>query len=198
MPCATIARQPNQVRIVRFDEQPDRVMIKVRYSWIFVAALALGGVLTLVKILSATAPKAPQVEFNLINGGKLPIQGLAGKAVIVNFWATSCQPCLEEIPQLTNLYRELRPQGLEIIGVAMPYDPPTRVLQFSQQHGIPYPIALDVHSQIVRAFGDVSLIPTSFLIAPNGNIVFHKTGVLDMGELRRTIFELLREGARIA
>lgn len=134
--------------------------------------------------------QAPAVIFSLIDGSRIELDGLRGRPVMVHFWATTCRECRREIPDLSALHRDLNPQGLEFIAVAMPYDPPNRVLEVAEQTPLPYPVALDIDGDIVRAFGDVSQTPTTFLISPEGEIVFRKTGPLDFDKLRGKIREL--------
>ena len=107
------------------------------------------------------------------------------------FWATTCESCIKEMPHFIELYQELAPRGLEIIGVAMAYDPPNQVMEMRQRIPIPYPIAIDVESKIASAFGNVRLTPTTFLIDPQGQIVIQKTGILDMKELRSRLQSML-------
>ncbi len=134
--------------------------------------------------------QAPQITFSIIDGDRIELADLRGRPVMVHFWATTCRECRREMPDLKALYRDINPQGLEFIAVAMPYDPPNRVLEVARQTPLPYPVALDIDGAVVRAFGDVSLTPTTFLIAPDGRIVFRKTGPLDFDELRGKIREL--------
>lgn len=159
--------------------------------------LALGGVALGILALVAAAwlvpaglSKAPAVTFNTLDGRTLSLSELRGRPVLVNFWATTCTGCIKEMPHLVQLYEKLRPQGLEIIGVAMSYDPPNQVMALQERRQLPYPLALDIDAKIARAFGDVQLTPTTFLIAPDGRIVFHKIGELDMAKLEAAIREL--------
>ena len=96
------------------------------------------------------------------------------------------------MPHLIELYNELNKDGFEIVAIAMPYDPPNRVVELSEQRGITYPIALDIEGLAIKAFGDVSVTPTSFLIDSLGNIVEEKTGEMDIKQLRIRIKELLQ------
>ncbi|MDH5515957.1 MAG: TlpA family protein disulfide reductase, partial [Gammaproteobacteria bacterium] len=89
------------------------------------------------------------------------------------------------------LYEELHPRGFEIISIAMDYDPPNQVLAMSKARDIPYHVALDIHAEAARAFGDVRLTPTSFLIAPDGRIVYQKIGEMNMARIRQDILEML-------
>lgn len=135
--------------------------------------------------------RAPNITLSTITGKKVELSKLRGRPVLVNFWATTCPGCVAEIPQLAALYRDLSPKGLEIIGVAMSYDPPSQVMRMSKQRAIPYPIALDLKGQAAQAFGGVQLTPTSFLISPDGRIVKQKIGEVDINALRRQIEAML-------
>lgn len=134
---------------------------------------------------------APEITFRTIDNRKIDLQSLRGQPVLVTFWATSCRTCLREMPHLVELYRTFADRGLEIIGVAMPYDIPSHVVQLVNKRNIPYPVVLDVDNSITSAFGDVRLTPTSFLIAPDGKIVRQKTGEMNIQSLRDQIKTLL-------
>lgn len=134
---------------------------------------------------------APPLVGETLDGRTLTLEQLRGKPVLVTFWATTCPGCVEEIPHLIDLYRELHPKGLEIIAVAMAYDPPEQVRAMAQQRQIPYPIVLDRTERIAREFDNVQLTPTSVLVSPEGNIVQYRLGLLDMSKLRSTITEML-------
>ena len=153
--------------------------------------IALVGVLGFVWFSPSGLKPAPEVAFNFVDGRKLTMQELKGRPVLVTFWATSCSGCVKEIPHLAELYQEMAPRGLEIIGVAMAYDPPNHVMTMRKEKAIPYPIALDIDSKIALAFGDIKLTPTSFLIDPNGQIVKQKIGEMDMTLVKQRILGML-------
>ena len=159
--------------------------------------------LVILTIVSALAwagtymfPPAPPIpsetEFVLLDGTKKTLQSLRGRPVLVSFWATTCPPCLEELPDLIQLYKDWHPQGLEMIAVAMPYDPPIRVQEFVQRHNIPYPVALDVQGVVTSAFGGVPFVPAAFIIDPNGKTELNYTGRLDIAKARRIISRYLK------
>ncbi len=135
-------------------------------------------------------PPTPDVVIQTIDNQRFNLRDFHGQSVIVTFWATNCPPCLKEIPDLLQLYREYHQQGLEIIAVNMPYDIPSHVVALKQQMAIPYPLVLDLHGKINKGFGGVAFTPTSFLIAPNGTIVWQKTGRFDVNVMRKKIAEL--------
>lgn len=164
------------------------------------AVLIVAGVIAAAVGFFLPAPvqrQAPDVRFDLLDGRRLALAELRGNPVLVTFWATSCAPCVEELPDLIGLYKALNPRGFEVVAVAMPYDPPLQVERFSRQYQIPYPIALDVGGDVTRAFGGVDFIPLAYLIDPAGTIVHHRTGKLDIGRVRRMVNKLLNTaGAR--
>jgi peroxiredoxin len=137
----------------------------------------------------------PELRFTLLDGRVLTLAELRGRPVLLAFWATSCVPCIQELPDLIQLYRELRPRGLELVGVAMPYDPPLHVQMLVRKHQVPYPIALDVSGQITRAFDGVSFIPTAYLLDPQGRIIDRHVGKLDIERARRLIAPFLSDAA---
>ena len=140
------------------------------------------------------ARTAPDVGFTLIDGRHLQTKQLRGKPLLISFWATTCPTCLKEIPDLIALHREYAARGLTVIGVAMPYDPPDRVVNFARSHHLPYAISLDMDAQLVHAFGDVRLTPTNILVGPRGHILEQQVGRLDPAHARRRIEQLLGEG----
>jgi len=144
---------------------------------------------------SADPATGPDITLPGIDGEPLALADYRGKPLLVSFWATTCSSCIEELPQLIELYEELAPQGLEIIGIAMHYDPPNLVLAMRDARRIPWPVALDINAAAAHAFGDVQLTPTKFLIAPDGRIVSRRTGATDMQQLRADIISLLQQVA---
>ena len=157
---------------------------RAAYAIFVLAALVGLGML----LWPAPAPKdRPQAEFLLLDGGKTSLAELRGKPVLVAFWATSCKPCVEELPDLIKLYGDLHPRGFELIAVAMPYDPPLTVQTFVREKQVPYPVAVDVEGKVVRAFDGVPYVPMAFLIAPDGKIAYQQVGRLDIAKARRII-----------
>ncbi len=158
-----------------------------------VASIALVVVLAVAAVwfMPAGLRQAPPLVGQTLDGRTLTLEQLRGKPVLVTFWATTCPSCIEEMPHLVELYRELNPKGLEIIGVAMAYDPPEQVRTLARQRQIPYPIVLDTQARIAREFDNVRLTPTTVLISPDGRIVHYRLGLLDLPKLRETIREML-------
>ncbi|SVC62972.1 uncharacterized protein METZ01_LOCUS315826 [marine metagenome] len=143
-------------------------------------------------ILYLIPGRAPDIYLNFINGQTVNIHSYRGKPLLVTFWSITCSLCLEEIPRLTKLYNELNPYGFEIVGIAMSYDPPNRVIELSEKRKIPYSIALDINSDAETAFGNIRATPTSFLINSDGKIVQHNVGTMNIKKLRSKIKRLLQ------
>lgn len=134
---------------------------------------------------------APEVNFTTLDGREINLADLRGQPVLVTFWATTCPGCVAEIPHLKNLYSELGPQGMELIAVAMSYDPPEQVAAMVEERDMFYPIVLDKDDRIANAFGDIRLTPTTVLIDPDGRIVWRRLGELDMQQVKRQIVGML-------
>ncbi|MFZ6818238.1 TlpA family protein disulfide reductase [Undibacterium sp. Ji22W] len=130
---------------------------------------------------------APKLDFTNIRGEKISQQTLQGKVYMVNFWATSCATCIKEMPQMIASYEKFRAQGLEFVAVAMSYDPPNYVLNFTETRQLPFQVVLDLEGKIAQAFGDVRLTPTTFVIDKQGNIIKRYVGEPSFDELNQLL-----------
>ncbi len=135
---------------------------------------------------------APEISLDIIDGRKIELLSLKGKPLFVTFWATTCSICIKEIPHLVKLYNEIGKDDFEIIAIAMPYDPPNLVVELSERKNIPYPVALDIYGNAVKAFGNIQVTPTSFLIDSEGKVVQQNIGEIDIDELRLKVKALLK------
>lgn len=151
-----------------------------RSLWLLLVLLTL---LVLFFLSLATNKKVPEIAVNSITGEAIKLYQDKNNFTIINFWATDCPGCIKEMPGLTNVYNQLKGQGLQIIAVSMSYDPPNQVLNFTQKNKIPFPVVLDVDGQIAQSFGDIRLTPTSILIDKNGKIIDKVIGELDFNKL---------------
>ena len=114
---------------------------------------------------------APRVSFVSIKGEKISPQSLRGKVVMVNFWATSCTTCVAEMPQMVDTYNKFKGQGLEFVAVAMSYDPANYVINYAETRKLPFKVALDTDGSAAKAYGDVAMTPTTFVIDKDGKIL---------------------------
>lgn len=148
---------------------------------LIVVVLAIAGVLAYTLLQK---PAAPAVTFTTLEGKRVALESLRGKVVLVNFWATSCPGCIKEMPGMVETYQQYKNKGFEIVAVAMSYDPPNYVLNFVQTRQLPFPVALDIDGAHARAFGNVQLTPTSFIISKDGAVLEQKIGELDFVKLK--------------
>jgi peroxiredoxin len=149
---------------------------------VIVLAIALIGYFSL-----SAKEAAPEVTFTGLNGEKITSASLRGKVVMVNFWATSCATCIAEMPQMVETYNKYRGKGLEFVAVAMSYDPPSYVVNYAQTRSLPFKVALDTQGKLAKAFGDVNMTPTTFVIDKDGNIIKRYLGQPDFKALDRLL-----------
>jgi peroxiredoxin len=142
---------------------------------------------------SETITSAPDVNFTTITGQEIALKDLRGKPVIVTFWATDCPSCIQEIPDLIDIYNQYHAAGLEMIAVAMYYDPPNHVVDMTKAKQLPYHVALDLNSGHAQAFGGIMFTPSTFLIAPDGSVVKKEIGLFDMAKIKTNIDSLLKD-----
>jgi peroxiredoxin len=148
---------------------------------------------TLLAVLLAACSSqvAPESNFVLLDGSKTSTSQFRGKVTLVNFWATSCTTCVAEMPQIISTYQQYQSRGFETLAVAMSYDPPSYVVNFTQTRKLPFKVALDNTGAVAKAWGDIQLTPTTFLIDKQGVIVKRYVGTPDFKELNALIDKLL-------
>jgi thiol-disulfide isomerase/thioredoxin len=132
---------------------------------------------------------APALEATDLLGKPVNMDNWAGKVVLVNFWATWCPPCREEIPELLELRKEFNDR-LEIVGISEDDDPPASVLKFARQKGMTYPIVMATQ-EMIDAYGGVPALPTSFLIDTQGRVVQKHSGLYPIRAYELEIRSLL-------
>jgi thiol-disulfide isomerase/thioredoxin len=154
-------------------------------KWIMpIVALALFAGLAIAVLQK---PKAPEVTFTTLDGKKISMNSLRGKTVLVNFWATDCPGCVKEIPALVETYKRYKDKNFEVIAVAMPYDPPAQVLNYTKEKALPFAVMHDGFGEMVAAFGKVDLVPTSYVYDPQGRRLQKVIGELDFNQLQTLI-----------
>jgi len=154
-----------------------------------VAVLALAGIG--IWQFGGTSQAAPNVAFTTISGQKTSLQDLRGKVVLVKFWATSCVTCIAQMPDMIANYNELSSKGYETIAVAMQYDPPNYVLNYAETRKLPFPVVIDAQGELAKAFGDIKLTPTAFLIDKQGHIIKRYLGNYDKTAFLTTVNKAL-------
>jgi peroxiredoxin len=119
-------------------------------------------------IRPARPKRADDFAVTLVQGDTLKLKEQRGKAVMVNFWATWCPPCREEMPAMERLYRRHHGRGFVLLAVSVDTDA-ALVKPFLAQHKLTFPVALDANMELANAYG-VRALPASFLIDREGNL----------------------------
>jgi peroxiredoxin len=118
---------------------------------------------------------------------------LKGKVTLVNFWATSCTTCVAEMPRIIATHDKYKAAASTPLAVAMSYDPPSYVVNFAETRKLPFKVAIDNTGAVAKAWGDVQLTPTTYIVNKRGEIVKRYVGAPDFAELHRLIEKLLAE-----
>lgn len=125
-----------------------------------------------------------QFRFEDSKGKIHQLSDYRGKWVLVNFWATWCPPCLEEIPDLISLYEDRN--DVIIIGIAMDYADTETVIKFTEAMSIPYPIVFG-NKEIASQLDELSMLPSTYLFDPTGKPAARKVGLLTREDIEKFI-----------
>jgi cytochrome c biogenesis protein CcmG, thiol:disulfide interchange protein DsbE len=140
---------------------------------------------------NAIGEMAPDFARADLTGKAVRLADYRGKLVLLNFWATWCGPCLEEMPKFSDWQRTYGAQGLQVIGVSMD-DDSAPVKRFIARHPAAYPILIG-DAELGESFGGVLGLPLTYLIDPNGRIVARYQGNGDLGKMETKIKALLAQ-----
>jgi cytochrome c biogenesis protein CcmG/thiol:disulfide interchange protein DsbE len=137
---------------------------------------------------------APEFSLPDLNGGHLELSSYRGKVVLLDFWATWCNPCRDEVPHFSELQGKYGDQGLQIIGISMD-DGPEPVRKFAQTYKMTYPVVMG-NAEIGEAYGGILGLPIAFLIGRDGRIYAKHTGATDVSVFDKEVVNLLLEDRR--
>lgn len=157
------------------------------------ASLALAACLAVGLSACGGSHAAPESTFVLLDGSKKSTADFKGKVTLVNFWATSCVTCVAEMPQLIATHQKYATQGYDTVAVAMSYDPPSYVVNYTETRQLPFKVAIDNTGAVAKAWGDVKLTPTTYLVNKRGEIVKQYVGQPDFAALHLLIEKLLAQ-----
>ena len=142
---------------------------------------------------AASADRALAPDFSLpdLTGQRLSLSTYRGKVVLLDFWATWCDPCRDEIPHFVELQSKYHDRGLQIVGVSMD-DGPEPVRDFYQRFKMNYPVVMG-NAKIGELYGGVLGLPIAFLIGQDGRIYGKHIGATDITVFEEEIISLLQK-----
>jgi len=152
----------------------------------FLTALILSQLVSVNQL--ALAEPAATTNFMLkdMSGNKHQLSSYKGKWVLVNYWATWCPPCLEEVPDLVNLYDQHKQKDLMVLGVVFDYKDLKEVNEYVDDMLMSYPIVLGDDS-VAAQIGSAEVLPTTFIYNPQGALVKIKRGLITREYIERLI-----------
>ena len=162
--------------------------------WLAGVAVAAFAAVGAYVYLDTGRTAAPESTFVLLDGSSQTTADLRGKVTLVNFWATSCTTCVAEMPEIIATHQKFNSRGFDTIAVAMSYDPPSYVVNFAETRKLPFKVAIDNTGNVAKAWGDVRLTPSTFIVNKRGEIVKTYVGAPDFAALHVLIEKLLAEG----
>jgi peroxiredoxin len=175
-------------------------LVLVCMSWLSVKQSRGGGRVSSASMAGDVRGKsAPDFELRDVRTGKkVRLSDYRGRAVLLNFWATWCPPCKEEIPWFVDLQKQYGGQGLVIIGVAMDDSGQNEIASFANDMRMNYPVLLG-NDSVSSEYGNVEALPTTFYIGRDGTIVNRVFGLIEPREVEENIKAALQQGnSRVA
>jgi glutathione peroxidase-family protein len=141
-------------------------------------------------------------ELKAVNGAPIKLANYSGKVLVINLWATWCGPCRSEIPELVKLYREFRPQGLEIVGLSTenPEASAEGVRQFVSDFSMNYRVGWATADVALALMNNRNAIPQSFVISRDGRVLTRFVGYNASEtplKLRKAVEEALNDKGKI-
>jgi len=159
---------------------------------VVLAALAFAAAAGAAELKPWTGGATPPLVLPDLHGRTHRLADYRGKVVLVNFWATWCAPCLEEMPSIERLRQSLAGKPFEVLAVNIG-EPPGRIERFLEKMPLGFPMLLDRDTGAAKAW-KARVVPATFLVGPDGRIRYVRYGELDWSSepVRKTVAELLQ------
>lgn len=140
---------------------------------------------------------APDFSLAALDGKTVKLSDFRGKAVLLNFWATWCEPCKIEMPWFVDLQKKYGPQGLQVIGVAMDDASPKEIGEFAQKMSVNYPVLVGKEA-VGDQYGGIPYLPSTFYISRDGKVVDRVFGLVSRSEIENNIQKALGQQGQVA
>lgn len=164
------------------------LILLVGAGWLWWQAPALP---TAERLMEAkTLQPAPDFSLSDLHGRQVRLTDLKGQVVLVNFWASWCPPCRQEMPSMEELYRQLHGEGVELLAINVEENAAVAAAAFLQQHPHSFPVLLDPQADAQKAY-NVSRFPETFIVDRDGQIVERVVGAIDWADPR--VIDFLRQ-----
>lgn len=163
------------------------------YPAILMRFIGLVAALCLLMASMNSAKAGGEFVLTDMRGQQHRLSGYQGKWVLVNYWATWCPPCLEEVPDLVMLYDQYKDQNLMVIGVAQEYKTSQEVAEFADDMMMSYPIVLG-NKSVNDQIGPSEILPTTYIYNPQGKMVKIKRGLISRQYIEKLLTGKLPEG----
>lgn len=140
---------------------------------------------------------APDFSLASLDGKTVTLSQFHGKAVLLNFWATWCEPCKVEMPWFVELQKQYGPQGLQVVGVAMDDTSPKEIAEFAQKMGVNYPIVIGKEA-VGDQYGGIPYLPSTFYISRDGKVLDRIYGLVSRSDIENDIKKALSAPGQVA
>lgn len=154
---------------------------KLKYTWVMVLVLAVGGGVPL--LWRAMDNVMVPLQLPSLTGTQVYIPDQRGRLTWVNSWSATCASCLRELPALEALHRDYAAQ-VQVVAVAMPYDPPNTVEEVRQRQSVQLPLLLDLEGKAAQHFAPDMVVPAHHLLDANGRVLQQVQGEMTLAAMQ--------------
>jgi peroxiredoxin len=140
---------------------------------------------------------APDFSLASLDGKTLKLSDFHGKAVLLNFWATWCEPCKIEMPWFVELQKKYEAQGFTVLGVAMDDASPSEIADFAKKMGVNYPIVIGKEA-VGDQYGGIPYLPSTFYIDRDGKVIQRVFGLVSRSEIETNIQKAMGSQGQVA